>query len=728
MKKYLVFALQGAIALIGATGLSACSNEEVVETNPNYNPDTREVNTQFVFNVSTGNSQMTRQTDAYTQAALSARFRGIDNAWVLAGKLPADGKYTTSLEDITDIKAYGLGTIINANGLDPDGGGTTTPESRRVIELSVPVETNNIMFWGKAIRGAASDEQIGKITFNFDEENLSNSSFKLQPRVPNDGSAHSLKAFNQYQGLVAHILNKVIQTTVRFNVTYPAGSTNANDSKEGTLNWSDFVVVKDGVLQAKTTAPLDPSGATPMCPLGEILAKAFVTFNTMQPGEIRAGSGPSVARTMADLYFVLDAVAEATPTSLQEAVAKEVGKGVVNNIMKAFVPGTSTWKDIDDVKSASTLSSDNLTLVTEDLNEFPSNFNVPFGATQLTYDIANNRYDYVTSSSLSSTHLADVTHYMFPAELCYFGNSPLRVTDTPKNISDYPDGVVNWDNDNYEKWDGWTSNAHVLSSSRSIAMQHNINYGTALLESTVQYGNNVLNDNNKAIQQRQGVTEEDMQIIPDDDAFELRGILIGGQEEEVGWNYIAKAASPKFSSVIYDNDLSSKAIPGYTSGGKASKANYTLVWDNWDESLKSGSQSKVYIALELVNKTGSDFWGKNNLIRKDGVFYLVGVLDPDRVPSTVTDKTEAEWKADQSLGITWPAKYALPPYDDNGTVKRRRIFMQDYKTVANFFINSTSLHNAYVSVPDLRSSQISLGLSVDLEWQTGLYYNVILGQ
>ncbi len=49
-------------------------------------------------------------------------------------------------------------------------------------------------------------------------------------------------------------------------------------------------------------------------------------------------------------------------------------------------------------------------------------------------------------------------------------------------------------------------------------------------------------------------------------------------------------------------------------------------------------------------------------------------------------------------------------------------------TTANFVIGENSLKSAYVTVPDLRSTQISLGLSVNLEWQTGLVFdNVILG-
>jgi len=110
-------------------------------------------------------------------------------------------------------------------------------------------------------------------------------------------------------------------------------------------------------------------------------------------------------------------------------------------------------------------------------------------------------------------------------------------------------------------------------------------------------------------------------------------------------------------------------------------------------------------------------------------------LDPDKITAGLkkadnTDYTQAEYEADRSLGITWPTNYALPPYDASGnTIKQRRVFMQDYMTSATFVINETSLQHALVSVPDLRSGQISLGLSVDLQWRTGLTFNdVILGE
>ena len=218
----------------------------------------------------------------------------------------------------------------------------------------------------------------------------------------------------------------------------------------------------------------------------------------------------------------------------------------------------------------------------------------------------------------------------------------------------------------------------------------------------------------------------------------LTGVLIGGQVKEVGWNYVAKG-TPTFGYMVYDDQLPSGTIP------TTANPNYTLVWDNWNANKKGGDQNKVYVALQFKNETGKDFWGMHNIIRNKATFYLVGELDPNKIPSgfespsgeedagtTLSNDNEdhvSRYKNHRNWGIEWPTDYALPPYDTNGTtIKERRVFIQDYKTVANFLIGMNSLKSALVSIPDLRSSQLSLGLSVDLQWRKGLEYDVTLGQ
>jgi hypothetical protein len=736
MNKFQKFAYVGAIALL-STGFAACTSEDdVADTNPNYNSETKEVNANFVFSVATSTTPSTRMSAANTQADLGQTFRGIDNAELLSYKLGVsnDGQHVATATEAN--KVFSLGTVMGSGSLT-NTAGQPQAQSRRVLELALPTETNALLFYGKAIKDA-TDDQEGKITW-YVNKNIANNSFSLSQRVGTDKQPE----FKQVQKLIAKYLTALCEAGISTETTYSFGTETANNI---TMKWSDYANITASAVTAKETAPADPS--RPMSSLGEILADAFVNFNTVYPGEIRAGSAPAVARMLADLYVVVNKMAsttETTPTSLDETIAQAVAQGIKDKIDAVLNnPKTNPeWKDaghiataagttLADIKTAAGASE--ALASTFNIGGFPTTlYNVPMGSAELatTLDAANNKVTWNYVEDLPMTAMGggttSVFNYMYPAELCYFGNSPIRATNDAHVTNDYPNGVVNWDDD--AQWAAgvnnntvtWTKNGHILSTTRSVAMQENINYGTALLKSTVRYGAGTLKDNNHAIQlARSGADEVDNTISATSDAFLLTGIVIGGQEAEMGWNYIAKAAAPQFKSMIYDKDIPSQAIPAYTAGGAKSDPNYTLVWDNWNQALKGGKQNDVYIALEFTNNTGQDFWGNANIVRKGGTFYIIGKLDPDAGLST----------SDRSEGITWPAKYALPPYaTDGSTIKERRIFIQDFMTEANFVIGENSLKAAYVTVPDLRSTQISLGLSVDLKWETGLTFeNVVLGQ
>lgn len=734
MRTNFKFALMAAAAAL-SMGFVSCSSDEVApeEANPNYNPETHEVTTNFVFNVSTSNVP-TRMTEANTQATLAQNFRGIDNATLMSYKLGTanDGKYVTSATAAD--KVYGLGTLLTAGAIDPDGGGASVPESRRVIELALPTESNALLFWGKAVKNGTSNQQ-GEVEWTVNK-NIANNAFTLARRIPAGDGELGETAYKEYQALIAGALTKIVKTSVDYDVTF------GGSSKSGTLAWADFVTVAGTTISAKSISPVD--GVSPISPLGEIMADAFKQLNTIYPNEVRAGSGPTVAKMLTDLYNVIHNVAQTPATSLQEAVVKAVADGIETNINTCIDPSSSTWRTTTSIKTWTGLTA-STTRVTGDLNQYPRNFNVPNGAASLQYDVATNTYTYRNDLPTYSMSGApggsfNIFNYRYPAELCYFGNSPIRVTNDSHVTADYPDGVANWDND--ASWAAgatgtgslaWTKNGHVLSSTRSVAMQENINYGSALFKSTVRYGVATLKDNNAAIQlARTGATEADASIPAVAGAFTLTGILIGGQEETMGWNYVSKSATPTFSSFIYDSDIPNTAIPAYSAGGAKTEPNYTLVWDNWNPVNVGTKQNVVYVALEFVNNTGRDFWGMNNLIRNGATFYITGKLDPDESSAATLaalGKTAVEYAADKSLGVTWPTKYALPPYNGSGTtIQERRVFMQDFMTEANFVLGENSLKYALVAVPDLRSTQISLGLSVDLSWSTGLVFeDIVLG-
>ena len=739
-KKNLIKALFGTIVLVSAMLFTGCTSDDNIDGTANNGNATNEpgVPVDFVFNVATGNTASSRMTSANTQATEAETFRGINNAVIAAFTQATDGKWITTAA--TAGKTFNMGEVLGSGAIDPDGTGST-PKSRRVLELSLPTGTNTLMFWGKAIKNG-TDKAQGSISYTVNKD-LSTTSFVMNKRIANT------EAFAQYKNLLAAVMTKLVDSRVDVSGSYESDAFNVN------FGWKDYVTYSESKLVRKTYTPAKEAG-DPDVPmendaLGEIMADAFISLNTIYANELRAGAGPAVSRMLGDLYEVINSVATATPTSKSEAITKALAAQIKSWLTTLIDTGAKTWNATATVKTWVGGSYD---LATGDLNTFPVTlFNVPQGATILqiaignptvdadrtfTYSYMENIPDYAMSGGPGGSF--NPLNYRYPAELCYFGNSPVRVTNDAHVTADYPDGVANWDND--ASWAAgatgtgsaaWTKNGHVLSSTRSVAMQQNINYGTALLKTTVRYGAAELQDHNHDIQaERRGVDEPNNTITPAAGTFTLTGVLVGGTDPEVGWDYIAKAATPNFTSYIYDNDLPSTAIPAYTAGGAKSTPNYTLLWDNWNKTNKGGKQNVVYIALEFVNNSGKDFWGLNNLIRNGATFYITGKLDPD-VTSTETlatlGKTAEQYAADKSLGITWPTKYALPPYEaDGSTVKERRIFIQDYMTTADFVIGATSLQKALIAVPDLRSTQISLGLSVDLNWQTGLSFdNIILG-
>lgn len=756
MRKLMNFAYTSAIALLNAVFFVACSSSDDTALDPKQDitPQKDEVNVNFVFNVSTANEATMRMTAANTQATLTQPFRGITNAYIGVFKQNADGKYVST--SISTEKLYPFGTIIGKNGIDPNAGeGSNTPKSRRVVEVSLPTDVNSLMFWGKAIKDGSSTDQ-GKITMNV-SSNLSETSFSLDRIVPETADPTEphvyVQALKEHEQLMAAALTNIVNSNIaNTNVTY------GGETHKISLAWSDYVDIsgesESYTITARTNEPiaiknaLDPTHDISMRALGDKLAIAYATWNTIRSGELRAGSGTAVSKVIEDLMTVVNSVANAEPVFWEEAAAKTLAEQIKTNVEKFFDSDNEyQWKTAGEIMTALNV---NFSTVDDDcnLNDFPVNFNLPNGSVILQFDITpkdpGSGFDFAYNykGAVATYAMGDENgsfnplNYVYPAELCYFGNSAIRVSDQTKAANYYPDGVTDWDND--DKWtDDWVKDSHVTNTTRSVAMKDNINYGTALLETKVKFGAATLQDNYGALDKRWNnkpeITESNNTIdaTADRDHFVLTGVLVGGQEQEVGWNYIAKSTTPGFGNMVYDN-VGEIHIPHFDSNSatqSTSAANYTLLWDNWEAKNKGSKQRDVFVALEFVNK-GVDFYGQNNLIRSGATFYIVGKLDPDKRPSSLTDVTDAAYAADKSLGITWPTNYALPPYDTDGTtIKERRVFMQDYLTSATFVIGENSLQHALVSVPDLRSGQISLGLSVDLNWRTGLVFNdVILGE
>ena len=749
MRKYLVFGMMGALAL----SFTACTeSDDAVALNPTYDAQKGEVTATFAFNVAGGVA--TRMTSATVQATDAETFRGMQDAKLIAITNGTDGKVLTDGTS-KDGKLFDLGMILNKGEVD------WANKSHRVLELALPVGTNKLLFYSRAFRDGNA-EGLGVINGEPGAEksgvhnptaDLSKVAFNLTRRLDADKE----QVMKNTEELIAGVLTNIIRVGVTgFDFWFPTtkpqyasatGYVDMTDAQiqaatvpnvenpEPTINatqvdmltdalgnvYYHFIGVeetwKDYGIEYSKLADNDETTVADLVPLEEILGNAYYQFCKIDEGAARAGSGASIARMITDLWTVISKVSDADPTSVRETVAEKVATQIETLFTKYFkalpTDGSLTeWLAADQVKTAMSFTDE----VVSDLNKFPTvDLALPMGAAQLliadAFTTGDAEFSY--DSSKIKFHLADPTadqttsveKFMYPSELMYFGNSPIRVNDNTILEPNYPNGVAAWDVADWGNgWSQSTAAAHVLSTTRSVAMTHEINYGNALLATTLTIANVDLKDNRNHF-----YPEEENATIGK--AFQVTGVLIGGQPGQVDWQYLPTDTT-SFDNVVYDRQMNG----GMSLNGDGSTSpNYTMVFDNYNKTLADNKQSAVYVALELVNNNATDFWGDHNLIRAGGTFYLVGKLDPAAAAGVTLP--------------TWPANTDLfrstPPYDADGKTKQiNRVFIQDFMTKANFTIGAESLQNAFVTVPDLRSAEISLGLSVDLKWEAGYQFEV----
>jgi len=713
-KKNFLYAMMSAIAFAGTFGFTACSSTDdvaEVENNPTYDPVAKSVTTQFVLNVSSA-TNATRMTATTVQQ--NHNFRGMQDAKLIGLSTghssylaPFLGGSTTSF-DVN--KTYELGTLYGATAVDNTSTNNADNSSHRILELTLPLQTDAMLVYARAIP-SGTDEQNGKVTVNFNS-NPENITFDLVSRLNERQTS-----YNETCNLAALIINRILTSEVSSaaaeNYTY-GGHTN----KEAlpAISWRGIgKSLKDGVTLPR---------------LQENLAHIYNSITTLGTNEVRAGSASAICSMIFHIYETITTTLAETPTNDGDLNAQrlaELIKGRVDNYFD--VQATEAATEFRNIGTASTSNTIINGLVTNakvmtldqyntnyshvehgDLMGLPTSFKLPLGAAQLYFtdfssDASTGGFSYrnPSTSLLDLNATIDPAHYMYPSELLYFDNSALYVSDVDKTANDYPNGYNTWDTYGWGS-NNWT-NAAVASTTRSVAVKNNINYGVAMLQTKVGLEGTSFNDNRHAI-----VPSEADQVLTEAEVkgMQLTGIIVGGQNHRLGWNYLAKDnAATDWDYAIFDNQIESATIP--------TGENYTLVFDNY-HSGDQAAQTDVLVALEFQNNSGKDFYGKGNLVRQGGKFYLIGKL-------TLGSNRIGTSTGYSGNNTAWPTNYPIPPYTTSGASQQiTRVFIQDYLTTATFKIGAESLKNAFITVPDLRSTQTSLGLSVDLNWREGLNF------
>lgn len=673
-KTFLKFAYVGAIALTGMMGFSACQSDSAEEVNPNYDPETNTVKTEFAFNIVSNAKQ--KMTATNTQNG--GNFLGMNTMRLFCfDQEPADDHF---------LGMFNLGSLTASS--------ITAAQSSKIYTMYLPVGTSDFLFYGAYEAGTGHEN--GKLTKTFPASvsktsDLSEINFALVPIVANNSPAIT----GVQTTLLGH-LNNILKARKASGTTWYGTQWLFATGGEG-----------DATTKEKTKAAYRP------------LAVAYKTF--IDDLQIRQASSTTFLRSLQDLYNVAKTIsngASTTPGATDDQ--KTDIKAVADDII-AKIEETALFDVTDNGTTTPKYTLAYETAVDATVKNFPMEQGLPAGAAVLTMattgtpeaatETTPDAFAYTNNGNnvLGQSVANNIFDITYPSELTYYANSKAIVSNGVHAPGDYPKNVTDWDNWTTTGTDDWdkSSTATVTARTQAAAMKNNAKYGVAQLQSTVKLASNTMTDNATKITQTNDVNDyitdvNNQTITFDADDFEWTGILIGGQADLLKYDFTTNNTS-NMNKVIYDNVIKNTDETSINITTATSAPNYTLALDNY---LGAGDQQTVNVALEIKNNSGKDFYGIDGIIAAGATFYLVGQLDPASADA-----------------ITWGSSGVYsnhPGYDVN------RVFIQDFKTIANFTIPANGLQKAYSSIPDLRSTQMLFGLSVDLTWKSGLTFNVNL--
>jgi hypothetical protein len=224
----------------------------------------------------------------------------------------------------------------------------------------------------------------------------------------------------------------------------------------------------------------------------------------------------------------------------------------------------------------------------------------------------------------------------------------------------------------YKDWNDVITNGYadagnvVQPTTQSVAMVKQVEYSVGRLAIRSRIGiEKSICDANGAV------------VSVTDNSFTLKGYIVGGQRE-VDYDFQPVMSSRTYA--IYDTDLN---------GGVQLLKRYYYTEPDYILGLGTPANNTILVALELVNN-GPAFQGADGLIATGATFYVVANMNPQE-------------GTNYSSGIL------------------DKIFSKDRATQVNITINS--LANATYGLPNLEIPRPTLGVSVNLAWGEGLWFD-----
>ena len=340
------------------------------------------------------------------------------------------------------------------------------------------------------------------------------------------------------------------------------------------------------------------------------------------------------------------------------------------------------------------------TSMTADLKEeylgFPADIHLPVGAARITWDATQKKFIVPDVQAYGKQFdILSLNDYCYPMNLQYQVLSDIVASDSIVSMPTSSEETAL-----SEKWKNLIDSLYkgastvVQQSTQSVAMKQQVNYavGKLALKTRIATSDNMYDAKGKLVDVSNG--------------FTLKGYIIGGQRE-VDYNFQPVAGSKEYA--IYDTDLN---------GGAQQVKRHYFTEENFILGLGTSSDKDIQIALELVNN-GNDFQGADGVIMHGATFYLVANLAPKEGQNYISGSIDQVFCRDKATTVALTIEGGYPDTDGDGKPDPG---LDDYGRVKPL----KGLATATYGMPRLDVPKPTLGLSVNLSWGDGLWFDDVI--
>lgn len=341
----------------------------------------------------------------------------------------------------------------------------------------------------------------------------------------------------------------------------------------------------------------------------------------------------------------------------------------------------------------------------EQYRGFPDDLHLPYGAACIVWDEESSAFVVPDVQAYGKEmDILAMTDYCYPMNLQYQVFSDILASDSlviaPVVSAPEPEtgDSLQADSTQYSSWQELLDSAYVdatkvvQQSTQSVAMVQQVQYAVGRLALHTRIADGTMYD-------AKG------QSVDVSKGFTLKAYIIGGQHE-VDYNFQPVAGTHEYA--IYDTDLNG--------GPQPVRRHY---WTDFDYILGLGTPSdkNIYIALELVND-GDDFEGADGTIFHGATFYLVADLNPSEGTNYSYGSLDRIFLKDRATQVHLTIAEGWPDKDGDGIPDPDLDDKEQPKPL-------TGLATATYGMPRLDMPRLTLGVSVDLRWEEGLWYDDI---